>query len=201
MKGRTITHDLAQQSARASSNDAMLRNGMAYKAAQLFGDETERKLFVGMLSKKCTENDVRALFGPFGTIEECTVLRDTSGQSKGQFKSTKLDVYSIVTAAVLCSYQMLCLCYLLFQAMCHQCYQEYAPFQDYGKRKLFVGMLSKKCTENDVRALFGPFGTIEECTVLRDTSGQSKGCAFVTYSSKQCAISAIKNMHHSKTME
>ncbi|KDR17425.1 CUG-BP- and ETR-3-like factor 2, partial [Zootermopsis nevadensis] len=69
------------------------------------------------------------------------------------------------------------------------------------ERKLFVGMLSKKCTENDVRVMFGPFGTIEECTVLRDTNGQSKGCAFVTYTSKQCAINAIKNMHHSQTME
>jgi RNA recognition motif-containing protein len=39
-------------------------------------------------------------------------------------------------------------------------------------------MLSKKCTENDVRVMFGPFGTIEECTVLRDTNGQSKGGLF-----------------------
>ncbi|KAJ9585092.1 hypothetical protein L9F63_020560, partial [Diploptera punctata] len=69
------------------------------------------------------------------------------------------------------------------------------------ERKLFVGMLSKKCTENDVRSMFSGFGTIEECTVLRDTNGQSKGCAFVTYTSKQCAINAIKTMHHSQTME
>lgn len=47
---------------------------------------SERKLFVGMLSKKCNENDVRGMFGQFGTIEECTVLRDTNGQSKGRFQ-------------------------------------------------------------------------------------------------------------------
>ena len=30
---------------------------------------------------------------------------------------------------------------------------------------------------------------------------QLLGCAFVTFSSRQCAITAIKAMHHSQTME
>ena len=37
-----------------------------------------------MLSKKCTENDVRMMYAPFGQIEECTVLREQNGQSKGK---------------------------------------------------------------------------------------------------------------------
>lgn len=53
-------------------------------------------------------------------------------------------------------------------------------------------MLNKKYNEQDVRQLFGGHGTIEECTVLRDQSGQSKGCAFVTFGTKQSAIAAIK---------
>lgn len=59
-------------------------------------------------------------------------------------------------------------------------------------RKLFVGMLNKKLNEADVRKLFEKHGPIEECTVLRDQNAQSKGCAFVTFSSKQAAIGAIK---------
>lgn len=53
-------------------------------------------------------------------------------------------------------------------------------------------MLNKKFSEADVRQLFNGHGTIEECTVLRDANGLSKGCAFVTFGTKQAAISAIK---------
>lgn len=44
----------------------------------------ERKLFVGMLNKKFSEDDVRVMFAPYGTIESCTVLRDSDNNSKGE---------------------------------------------------------------------------------------------------------------------
>ena len=44
---------------------------------------SERKLFIGMVSKKLNEEDIRAMFIQFGPIEECTVLRDDNGVSRG----------------------------------------------------------------------------------------------------------------------
>lgn len=73
--------------------------------------------------------------------------------------------------------------------------QGQAP-QGVNSKKLFVGNLSWNLTSDDLREVFGEFGTVEEAIVLTDKfSGRSKGFGFVTMSSEEEAQAAIEGLH------
>ena len=68
------------------------------------------------------------------------------------------------------------------------------------ERKLFVGMIARTTTEDELRTMFAPFGNIEELAVLRGADGAGKGCAFVKYHTRQEAHSAAQVLHNSMTV-
>ncbi|XP_072938628.1 CUGBP Elav-like family member 1-A isoform X7 [Epargyreus clarus] len=154
------------------------------------------KMFVGQVPRSMDENDLRLMFEEFGRVHQINVLRDKiTGSSKGCcFVTFYTRKAALKAQDALHNIKTL-------TGMHHPIQMKPADSENRNERKLFVGMLNKKLSENDVRALFSGHGTIEECTVLRDAQGQSKGCAFVTFVSKQAAIAAIKSLHHSQTME
>jgi len=69
------------------------------------------------------------------------------------------------------------------------------------EHKLFVGMISKTTTEEDLRTLFGPYGNVQEVFILHDTSGQSKGCGFVRYDTRDQAVAAISALNGTHYMQ
>jgi len=159
-------------------------------------DQDTIKMFVGQIPRHLDETELRAMFEEFGTVFQINVLRDkVSGQSKGCCFVT----FFTRKAALEAQNQLHNVRTLA--GMHHPIQMKPADTENRNERKLFIGMVSKQCDEEDVRRVFARFGPIEECTVLRDQNNHSKGCAFVTFSSRQNAISAIKAMHQSQTMD
>ncbi|XP_025787165.1 CUGBP Elav-like family member 4 isoform X2 [Puma concolor] len=170
-------------------------------------DHDAIKLFIGQIPRNLDEKDLKPLFEEFGKIYELTVLKDRfTGMHKGEAFVCYCERESSLPAQV-CS-------------ALHSCPSlpetgrpiRARPSMGRGRggrnrqkeppahRKLFVGMLNKQQSEDDVRRLFEAFGNIEECTILRGPDGNSKGCAFVKYSSHAEAQAAINALHGSQTM-
>ena len=68
------------------------------------------------------------------------------------------------------------------------------------ENKLFVGMAPKSANEDEIRAVFAPYGTLREIHVIRNQDGTNKGCAFVKYTTRQSALDAIDALHEQYTM-
>ncbi|XP_067834892.1 CUGBP Elav-like family member 1 isoform X3 [Heptranchias perlo] len=159
------------------------------------------KMFVGQIPRSWSEKELKELFEQYGAVYEINVLRDRS-QNPPQSKGCCFVTFYTRKAALEAQNALHNM--KILPGMHHPIQMKPADSEKNNAvedRKLFVGMISKKCNENDVRVMFSPFGQIEECRILRGPDGLSRGCAFITFATRSMAQNAIKTMHQSQTME
>uniref|UniRef100_A0A671N3Z0 CUGBP Elav-like family member 2 n=1 Tax=Sinocyclocheilus anshuiensis TaxID=1608454 RepID=A0A671N3Z0_9TELE len=159
------------------------------------------KMFVGQIPRSWSEKELKELFEPYGAVYQINILRDRS-QNPPQSKGCCFVTFYTRKAALEAQNALHNIKTLT--GMHHPIQMKPADSEKSNAvedRKLFIGMVSKKCNENDIRVMFSPLGQIEECRILRGPDGLSRGCAFVTFSTRAMAQNAIKAMHQSQTME
>ncbi|XP_034019368.1 CUGBP Elav-like family member 2 isoform X8 [Thalassophryne amazonica] len=159
------------------------------------------KMFVGQIPRSWSEKELKELFEPYGAVYQINILRDRS-QNPPQSKGCCFVTFYTRKAALEAQNALHNIKTLT--GMHHPIQMKPADSEKSNAvedRKLFIGMVSKKCNESDIRVMFSAFGQIEECRILRGPDGLSRGCAFVTFSTRAMAQNAIKAMHQSQTME
>ncbi|XP_076016157.1 CUGBP Elav-like family member 2 isoform X2 [Genypterus blacodes] len=188
------------------TDELLLSNGTAGKmnGALEHSDQPDPdaiKMFVGQIPRSWSEKELKELFEPYGAVYQINILRDRS-QNPPQSKGCCFVTFYTRKAALEAQNALHNIKTLT--GMHHPIQMKPADSEKSNAvedRKLFIGMVSKKCNENDIRVMFSAFGQIEECRILRGPDGLSRGCAFVTFSTRAMAQNAIKAMHQSQTME
>jgi len=147
-------------------------------------------LIINYLPQTVTEKDLYALFGQVGHLESCRVMKDyKTGYSYGfgfvnyvnpqdaEKAIARFNGYEISNKHIKVSYAR-------------------PSGENIKDTNLYITNLPRHYREDDLDALFGPYGTIVQKNLLVDKlSGMPRGVAFVRYDRREEAQNAISNLH------
>jgi len=155
------------------------------------------KLFVGQLPKQMSEQQLAEVFAEAGTVYEINIIKDKlTKQSRGCCFLTYTTRQEADNAIEIFHNKR------TLQPVASPLQVKYADGEmERLEHKLFIGMLPKGASKADVMAVFSPYGTIKELSVIKGSQPTSKGCAFLKYETKEQAIAAIEALNGVHKME
>ncbi|KNC77540.1 hypothetical protein SARC_10001 [Sphaeroforma arctica JP610] len=161
-------------------------------------DSDSPKLFIGQIPRDMAETDVKAVFDEFGEVFEVVILKDKfSGQPQGcGFVSYMHKADATKAIAGLHDKKVLPGSANAMQVKVAD--SEKRKDQD---KKLFVGMTGRLADESMIKKMFDPYGVVEEVTILKHPDGNSKGCGFVMFATREQGQSAINALNGSTTLD
>lgn len=151
------------------------------------------KVFVGQVPAGTPEDKLRTIFSEYGTVADVFLLRD---RRTSTFKGCAFVTFSspeeAQSAIVGVEAAQITLDGAKRSLIVHPAGPSGEKKAEPTEHKLYVGMLSRDTTEEELTAMFEPYGEIKEQFLMRDkTTGQSKGMAFIKYTRREDAIRAI----------
>ncbi|KAG4401999.1 hypothetical protein GLYMA_02G103900v4 [Glycine max] len=163
-------------------------------------------VFVKNLSESTTDDELKNVFGEFGTITSAVVMRDGDGKSKcfGFVNFENADDAARAVEALngkkfddkewyVGKAQKKSERENELKQRFEQSMKEAAD--KYQGANLYVKNLDDSLGDDKLKELFSPFGTITSCKVMRDPNGISRGSGFVAFSTPDEASRALLEMN------
>lgn len=173
---------------------AALEHPQVYEKAQMAvqASPSSRRLMIRNIPFGSQDEDFVNLFKQYGEIEDATIVRDKDQRSRGYGFVTYRDVDSVRRALD-----------AIITLDGRQLLSKLAadPFADFSagshggqgsRMKLFVRNLSDSTDSETLKNIFSAYGEVDECAVVSDPTGRSRGYGFVTYTTPEAAIKAVQ---------
>ncbi|KAM3524948.1 hypothetical protein NHJ13051_004249 [Beauveria bassiana] len=170
---------------------------------QLTEDERDRRtVFVQQLAARLRTRELKEFFEKVGPVTEAQIVKDRiSGRSKGVGYVEFKDEDSVATALQLTGQKLLGIPVIVQVTEAEKNRQarnteaggphpNHVPFH-----RLYVGNIHFNVTEEDLRAVFEPFGELEFVQLQKDESDRSRGYGFVQFRDATQAREALEKMN------
>ncbi|XP_024033011.1 polyadenylate-binding protein 3 [Morus notabilis] len=151
-------------------------------------------IFIKNLDTSLDNKALHDTFAAFGTILSCKVAVDNNGQSKG-YGFVQFDKEESAHTAINELNGMLINDKQVYVGLFVR-KQERARANGSPKfTNVYVKNLSETFSDEDLKKLFSPFGTITSAVVMRNSNGKSRSFGFVNFQSTDEAAAAVEKLN------
>ncbi|KAI4336998.1 hypothetical protein L6164_015461 [Bauhinia variegata] len=154
-------------------------------------------IFIKNLDKAIDHKALHETFSAFGSILSCKIATDAFGQSKGygfvQFdnEGSAQNAIDKLNGMLLNDKQVYVGHFLRKQ-------DRESVFSRTKFNNVYVKNLSESMTDEDLKKIFGEYGTITSAVVMRDADGKSKCFGFVNFENADDACRAVEALNGKK---
>ena len=170
------------------------------------GKTTFNNVYVKNLSESVTDDDLKKIFGEYGTITSAVVMRDADGRSKcfgfvnfenpedaakavESLNGKKIDDKEWYVGKAQKKSERENELRRRFEQTVKESVDKYQGVN------LYLKNLDDTINDEKLRELFSEFGSITSCKVMRDPNGISRGSGFVSFSTPEEASRALTEMN------
>ncbi|EOX97615.1 Splicing factor isoform 3 [Theobroma cacao] len=199
---RSRDREFSERESRERDRESRRNKDKKENAAEAEADpeRDQRTVFAYQISLKANERDVYEFFSRAGKVRDVRLIMDrNSRRSKGVGYIEFYDVMSVPMAIALSGQPLLGQPVMvkpseaeknLVQSTTLVAAGQTGPYSG-GARRLYVGNLHFNITEDQLRQVFEPFGSVELVQLPLDETGHCKGFGFVQFARLEDAKNAL----------